>query len=996
MNLSAPFIMRPVMTTFVMLAIIIAGYQAFCKLPVSDLPPIDYPKIFVSSNLSGASPEVMLNEVTIPIERELMHVKAVQEIHSRSSYGNSHIELSFDLNKDMQAASRDVQQALDRAILPKEMDQKPALFRQEASHDPIMFIVINSSRYSVGELRNIADATILPRLRRVDGVADVQAYGSAKSIWIRVNPKLLAARKIGFNQVIDAVRKQTQKMALGSIKTGSKLLSIELAGELSDAKSLEEIQIANDGVLLKDVAEISDASNEKQEFGYGTADAVIPALLLSVQKVSDANTVHVSKGVQEVLQTIKKELPANVGCNLWFDKAIWIQQSILDVEYSLLFAFVLVIVVIYMSLGRFMEALIPSAALPLSLIGTFILMYGLDYSLDLLSLLALTLAVGFVVDDAIVVVENIVRHKEKGLTGKKAALMGSKQIAFTIISMTLSLVAVFIPLLFMQDMIGKLFKEFSVTLSVAILVSGFISLSLTPMLCSRFLNSSHSKKERTVFGLQLYGKTLKTVLGYPKTVFIAALLCMLITVPLYQKLSVNLIPPEDRGFLFAGVMLPSGVSHQESQHYQQKVEKLIQKNENVESFVNGSFEHNLFFFVRLKDREKRAAQTTVIAALQEQLETIAGIQSFISGWQLIHLGFEFGKGGQYALSIQGLDEQVVADSCKNILQELSKISEISFSESSLKNDFPKLLVQADEDVLCKFGLTRYQLAEFLSQAYGILPIGSIHHQNREQKIYMELQPEYRNNPKSLSHMYIAMADDELIPIKSIATWKETLGTPNYERLDGLSSASIRFSFADGISPDVGIKKVEAILHDMPQGIKASLSGSAKQISKTSYETLLLLIAAAIVMYIVLGILYESFIHPLTILSSLPFAGLGGILTLFLFNEPISIFSAVGFLLLIGIVKKNGIMMVDYALEAQKNGLNAHDAIYEGCLVRYRPIMMTTVAAIMGAIPIAIGFGEGSEMRQGLGLVIVGGLLFSQLLTLYVTPVLFLLLDRLRR
>lgn len=999
MNLSSLFINRPVMTTFAMLAIVLAGVLAFIKLPVSDLPTIERPHIQVSAGYLGASPETILNQVTIPLEKELMHVKGVQEISSTSSSGHSSISLSFSLSKNMNEAIRDVQAALNRAEshLPDDLEPRPTYHLHEDSQDPIMYILMTSDHSSIGEMRSYAEAYIIPRLSRLEGVAQVVSFGEQKTIRLRLNPDLMTARQIGFNEVIEAVKQHTTQLPLGNIQTSSKKLAIEWPGSIQEAKDLEDVKIGNSSVRIKDIGEISDRSEQEATFHFVTNEKTTLAFILAVQKVSDANTVAISKEVHKLLDTIKKELPPSLQVNFWFDKAVWIEESLLDVQWSLLFAFILVVLVIYFSLGRISESLITSVALPLSLLGTFAVMYMANFSLDLLSLLALTLSVGFVVDDAIVVLENIVRCQEKGVPAREASLQGSQQICFTILSMTLSLVAVFIPLLFMDGMNGRLFREFSITLAVAILVSGIVSLSLTPMLCSRFLSAhkGETKLQKAITAMNtwmvtLYGRTLKYCFRYPKSILLAALCCVGVTFFLFTKLPVNLIPQEDRGFLLTFINLPTGMAQNQLNAQQTKLEDLVKDNPYINNFVSLNFHKNLLFVIRLQPISQRPPQQQIIAELQKKLDTIPGIQTFIQPYQLINLDLDFSNAGQYQMVVRGLEFTDVEKATELLTKELQSHPEFSFVQNSLTKDSSMLSIHVNNDLASKLGFGKQEIQALLQNAYGKASIGEIQKGPNTEKILMELLPEYADHTTAPTKLYLKTPNSSFVPLRALVELEEKLGTSSLRRREQLPAEKIHFSLVDGIAPNVGLKLTEEIAASvLPTTVSGALTGSAKAITSTIRDTLLLLCAAALVMYIVLGILYESFIHPLTILSSIPFACLGGVLTLFFFGQPISIFSAVGFLLLIGIVKKNGIMMVDYAVEAQKQGTHPEQAIFDACLVRFRPIMMTTVAAVMGALPLAFGFGDSGEMRQGLGLVIVGGLLFSQVLTLYVTPILYL-------
>lgn len=1003
MNLSAPFILRPVMTTFVMLALIIAGWMAYKHLPVSDVPSIELPTIHVSASYTGASPDSMLHLVTMPLEKELTHVKGLQEMTSSTSTGATEMTLTFELGKDMNIAVRDVQDALNKAeyALPNDMDGRPTYSREAGGQEPIMYILLASASVDMADLRAYTEAYILPRLSRIEGLAQVSVMGSSHSLWLQVNPEWMAARHISFDQLVDTVKRLTTEIPLGTIQTSNRLLSLELVGQVKKAAEIENAYISGTSLPLGAIAKLSSGPSDRQDFYFGTPTERSKTLILAVQKTSDGNTVAVSTAVKKELDSLQKHLPSSIKLNVWFDKAVWINESIVDVQYALVFALILVVVVIYLSLGRFSEALISSAALPLSLLGTCMAMYLLDFSLDLLSLLALTLSVGFVVDDAIVVLENIVRKQEEGLSPLEASLQGSRQIGFTILSMTVSLVAVFMPLLFMPGVNGRLFRAFSVTLAVSILVSGLISLSLTPMLCRRFLkhNPSESSLQRAINNMHsrcvaFYSRSLRVCFTYSKTVLSAALLCVVACVPLFSKLAVDLLPPEDRGFLFVFVVLPAGSSKEQIGAYQETIHKVIQQQPHIDNFLEFTLGTNLGFAVRLLPLAQREPQAQVIDNFETALNEIAGIQAFVNGYQLINLDFDLGNGGQYKYQIQGAEFVEVEAAAEQLVKALQNDEMIASAYGSQKNDAPKLAITFNADYAHRLGIQKYQVQELLQYAYGQGAVGKIQNGTTNQSIFLELADGYNDQVSSLSKLFLRAANGSLVPLRALITWQEVMGAPRLNRKDQLPTTTVRFSLKPHIAAQQGIQQVESIAEKhLPEGLIGSMTGAAKAVTAAMSETVFLLLAAAMVMYIVLGILYESFIHPLTILSSLPLASLGGILTLLIFDEPLSIFSAVGFLLLIGIVKKNGIMMIDYALEAQKAGKSPQEAIYQGCLVRFRPIMMTTVAAIMGALPIAIGFGDGAEMRRGLGLVIVGGLLFSQVLTLFVTPLLFLQFER---
>lgn len=1000
MNVSQPFIKRPVMTYIIMAVILLMGLIAFKKLPVTDLPNVDYPVIMVQTTYAGASPDVMARTVTTPIEKELININGVKHVTSQSSRGFSWITILFELGRNLDEAAQDVQAALKRAeaTLPRDLDQSPTYSKANAHQESIIYLVLTSDSSTLSELYDCAHTRIEQRVARIDGVGKVEVHGAPYALRIQVNPELMAARGLTFDEVRGAVANATMNLPLGVLETAGRKFTLDVPGQLKSAAEFGNLRLKED-VRLKEIADVFDGLESDEVFHLINRDQDQLAVILGIKKQSGANAVKISEELKRVVPELKAELPPSMQLEVWFDKASWIKEAIEDVEWSLIISFALVVGVIYFSFRKFRETMIAATSLPLSVIGTFIVMHVLGFSIDILSLLALTLAMGFVIDDAIVVLENIVRHQEKGLGPMQAALVGSKEIGFTILSMTLSLVAVFIPLIFMKDITGMLFREFSMTLAISILVSGFVSLTLIPMLCSKF--ASKHKETKTVSSgavINFYRRTLHWCITHRKTTLSGAFACVALVVVLFRFLPINLFPEEDRGFIWSFVQMPSGMSKKDAEAYSQKLNAIVQVNPSVETFVTLNFKDYFIYLINLVEADKRAAQKDVVAELQAKFNGVPGTQAFMQGMQLIS---NQGGGGfarnNYQFALKGSDIDEVRSAAESLKKKLLANPVFINPDLSIKADDPKLEVNILEDQVEKFGLTRQMIQTLLQNAYAGGHIGKIQKGGEEYHVFLELDPKFQKNTSALAKLYLRTQDGASIPLKSVATWKEGVGVQSIEHLDLLSSITLSFDIAKDAPLAETLELLKATAAEtLPSSVSGKLEGVAEMVDKTSNDTVLLLVLAVVAMYAVLAILYESFIHPLTILSSMPFACLGGILTLLAFREPLSLFSMVGFLLLIGIVKKNGIMMVDCAIEIGRNqNVKPFEAIQEACLIRFRPIMMTTIAAVMGAVPIAIGIGAGSETRRGLGLVIAGGLIFSQFLTLYITPIIYLYLENLR-
>ena len=1041
MNIAGAFIRRPIMTTLVMAAIVLFGIIGYRALAVSDLPNVDYPTLQVFATLPGANPDTMASAVATPLEKQFSTIAGIDSMTSTSTLGRSQITLQFDLSRKIDGAAQDVQAAIARAApqLPPNMPTPPTYNKVNPADTPILFMTVSSPTLPLYTVDQYAETLLAQRISMVKGVAQVMIYGSRKyAVRIQLDPQALASRQIGIDEVTTAVQNANVNLPTGTLYGEHRAFTLQANGQLTRASEYRPLIVAYRNGSPVRLEELGNVFDSIQDDKIANTFNTVPSVVLAVLRQPGANTVAVVDSIQRILPQFRAILPPSVTLTVAYDRSQSIRASVDDVKSTLFLAIALVVMVIFIFLRNLSATVIPSIALPVSIIGTFAVMYELDYTVDNLSLMALTLSVGFVVDDAIVMLENIVRHMEMGESVMEAAISGSKEIGFTILSMTLSLAAVFIPVLFLEGIIGRLLHEFSVVIMAAILVSGFVSLTLTPMLCSRFLRPQGEQKhgwlymglERFFEGLlKRYDVSLQWALRHRLVVLAVSAIILLITIWQFYSIPKGFLPEEDASQIFAITEGAQGISFDSMvQHQNQLAQVLLSDPNRAEFFSSVSGGGNSgFIWTRLKspeDRPKIPSQAMlalqkkyggtpvlgsavhlltplfahhpsvneVIAELRPKFGRIPGISIFMQNPPPIQIGGQMSK-SQYQFTLQSPDTEELYGTSVSFQQKMAKLPGLIDVTSDLLIRNPQVNVNVDRDKASALGVTAAQVENALYTAYGQRQVSTIYAPNDEYWVVMELADKYQRDPAALSLLYIRSSTGALVPLNAVANLATSVGPLSVNHLGQLPAVTISFNLRPGTAIGDALNQINAISRDLPQSISTQFQGAAQAFQSSLVGLGLLLAMAILVIYIVLGILYESFIHPLTILSGLPSAAFGALLTLQIFGYSLDLYSFVGIIMLIGIVKKNAIMMVDFAVEREKQGdLTAEEAVYEGCLIRFRPIMMTTMAALMGTAPIAFGFGVGADSRRPLGLVVVGGLLFSQLITLYLTPVFYIYMN----
>ncbi len=998
------------MTVLVMLSILLAGLVGYRLLPVADLPNVDFPTIMVSASLPGASPDTMASTVATILEKEFSSIAGIDSMSSVSSTGRAQVTVQFSLDRNIDAAAQDIQSAIARTLprLPDDMPSPPSFRKINPADFPIMFIALTSPSVPMSVLDQYAQ-TMSERISMQSGVAQVQIRGTKKyAVRVQLDPSALQAFDLDSDQVAEAINLQNVNIPMGQLSGTHRSVTLKADGQISSAAEYRQIVVAMRAgrpVRLSQVATVIDGieNDEDGAWMYNAKDRS-HAIFLAVQKQPGSNTLDVAQQVKGLFPAFQDNLPDAVRMTLLRDASKSIKASVDDVQFTLLLTLVLVVLVIFFFIRNLSATIIPSLSLPMSILGTFAVMYLLGYSIDTISMMALTLSVGFVVDDSIVMLENIVRHLEMGKDRRQAALDGAREVGFTIVSMTLSLAAIFIPLLFLGGILGRLFREFSVTIGVAVLVSCLISLTLTPMLGSRFLREQHlvhhgrffqATERQYAWFLSLYERSLRLVLHYKFLTLMLSLVVLIATVYLFRIVPKGFIPSEDRDFISVSTETAQDISWNSLVEHMTELAEIVRQDPNVERFMM-NVDSNGTMMITLKPRaERKLSADEVINSLRPKLSAVPGIRAMLVNPPPINIGGRRAR-SLYQLTLQATDTAQLYAAAGTLEQQMRQLPGLTDVSSDLQLKNSEMQIAIDRERALTLGVTPRQIERTLYNFYGGRTVSTIYAPNDQFNVIMQVQPRYKTDAASLEKLHIRSNQGGLVPLISVVTMRQGIGPLSINHSGQLPSVTLSFNVKPGVSLGEAVTTLEQLTDALPAGIQSTFQGSAKQFQASQASMGWLLGLSIIVIYIVLGILYESFIHPLTILTALPFAGFGAVLTLLLFKTELTIYAFVGIIMLIGLVKKNGIMMIDFAITArEKDGKNAEEAIFAACIIRFRPIMMTTMAALMAGLPIALGLGAGGESRQPLGLAVVGGLLFSQTLTLYVTPVFYIYLDRLQ-